>query len=676
MDSFRKKFVEEAQDLLIDLENALIRYTPDSGNMEMIEHIFRIMHTLKGNSAMFGFNMIDQYTHQLETIYDLIRTGKKVLSSDLMDLTLISVDHIRNLLDEEASSSTEVQTLHKGLLEKIRQIINSDNQTESAGIEGSTSIPGKVQTYYILFNPKHSILSDGTNPLFLIDDFWSLGDCLIIPSFEKIPSQVEFDPEQCYISWEIILSTRENTEKIKDIFIFAEGSCTLTIQKLSDNDLLTDQNFRQFIDPAIALEKEIGLQKIKEFLSPTGPGKKEEQTETKTINEVTNKLKSISSIRVSSEKLDELINLVSELVTTQAGLSLAAEKINIKELHVLAEDVEKLTRRLRDSTFEIRLIPIENMITRFHRLVRELSHDLKKNIVFNTEGTDIELDKNMIEGLIDPIMHIIRNSIDHGLESTEERLKSGKPEEGIINFKAFHSGSSVFIQISDDGRGMNAAKIRETAIKKGLLTPEAVISSKDLLDLVFLPGFSTAQNVTNISGRGVGMDVVKRKISDLRGEVSIESTPNKGTTITLKLPLTLSIIDGLLVEIDDTKFVIPLSSIHKCFEFKHEDLKNAVNNLIFVNDGHIPFIYLRNEFGINTKSPDLEQVVVIEYGDSKIGLTVDHVIGEYQAVLKSLGTLYRKQDIVSGATILGDGTVALVLDANKVVSRYNYQKTI
>jgi len=270
-------------------------------------------------------------------------------------------------------------------------------------------------------------------------------------------------------------------------------------------------------------------------------------------------------------------------------------------------------------------------------------------------------------------MHIIRNSIDHGIENAAERKRLGKPAQGKISFRAYYSGSNVYIQISDDGAGIDLNKIRHHAIKRGLIQSETVIQNKDLLEMIFMPGFTTAENITNISGRGVGMDVVKRKISELRGEINIETEIHKGTTITVKLPLTLSIIDGLLVDIADSFFVIPLSSVDKCVEFKHEALVNAVNNLIYVSDGHIPFIYLRNEFGITTPCPDLEQVVIIEFGDVRIGLTVDRVVGEYQAVLKSLGSVFKKQDIISGATILGDGTVALVVDPNKIISQFNYQ---
>jgi two-component system chemotaxis sensor kinase CheA len=674
MDNFKKKFVEEAFDLLNELEKVLLRMGSDSEDKETIEHIFRIMHTLKGNSAMFGFNLIDQYTHQLETIYDLMRNGKFKFSSDLMDLTLASVDHIRNLLDEDNTSKSDVESRHNILLNKIKLIIDPQNNPV---VEKKTDLPvedGLLKTYYIHFQPHSGILGNGTNPLFLVEDFKTLGNSLAIPYMELLPSLDEIDPEKCYTSWEILLSTREDIKKVYEIFIFVEDNCTLDVQELSEGNLVVDPAFCDKISGSAHGNKAIGLQKIRELLiPPVNNEKKSEQIQPRNMNDVSGKLKNISSIRVSSEKLDELINLVSELVTTQAGLSLIAENINNKELLAVAEDIEKLSRRLRDNTFGIRLIPIENMITRFQRLVRELSHELNKDIAFVAEGTDIELDKTMIEGLIDPIMHIIRNSIDHGIEDAGTRIKSGKPKQGKIYLKAYYSGSNVFVRISDDGAGIDINNIRKHAIKKGLIQADSVQQGKEILDLIFLPGFTTTEKITNISGRGVGMDVVKKKISDLRGEVSIETEINSGTTITIKLPLTLSIIDGLLVEIDKSFFVVPLSSVNKCFEFKHETLVNAVNNLIFVNDGHIPFIYLRKEFEISSPPPALEQVVVIEYGDIRIGLTVDRVIGEYQAVLKSLGSAFKKQDIISGATILGDGTVALVVDPNKIINQFSYQ---
>ncbi|HEX2968666.1 MAG TPA: chemotaxis protein CheA [Bacteroidales bacterium] len=670
MDNFSEKFIEEALDLTNDLESVLLRFEKDSDNSELIERIFRIMHTLKGNSAMFGFTLIDQYTHQLETIYDLIRNNKMKVTPDLMDLTLASVDHIRNLLDSETSARDDVQETHRKLLERIGTIVNSTQQVK----EEKTVTPDRkaeVRTFYISFKPSEDILADGTNPLYLVEDFSALGEYIALPDSSALPAFDKLDPEKCYTSWELILATKEDDQKIREIFIFAEDNCTLEIKELSDTNLLEHKGFRGKVMEA-ASKGHLGLSRVKDLI--THEEKEEgEHNHAREGQDTAGKVKNISSIRVSSEKLDELINLVSELVTTQAGLSLIAEKSNNKELQVVAEDVEKLSRRLRDNTFGIRLIPIENMITRFQRLVRELSHELGKDVAFVVEGSEIELDKTIIEGLIDPIMHIIRNSIDHGIENAEVRVKRGKPRQGKILLKAYHSGSNVIIKIIDDGKGIDKEEIRKLAITKGLIRPEANLSSKDLLDLIFLPGFSTSEKITKISGRGVGMDVVKRKISDLRGEVSIDTTVNEKTEITIKLPLTLSIIDGLLVKIDEAFYVIPLSSVNRCFEFKHEALVNAVNNLIYINDGHIPFAYLRKEFGIKTQPPALEQVIVIEYADTLFGLTVDHVVGEYQAVLKSLGTMYKEQDFISGATILGDGTVALLMDPNKIISSYTFK---
>jgi two-component system chemotaxis sensor kinase CheA len=672
MENFRDKFQEEALDLVIELEAVLLRMENGNEDKTHVEHIFRIMHTLKGNSAMFGFSLIDQYTHQLETVYDLIRNGKMDLSPDLMDLTLASVDHIRNLLNEDKNLSPETQAVHTRLLSRINMISGNDNRKTDSPMPASM-VKEEIRTYYISFIPAEDILSNGTNPLFLVEDFGTIGEFISIPNMDALPSFDVYDPEKCYTGWEIILSTKEDPEKIREIFIFAEDKCTIEIHRISDTNLLNEKSFVERINVMRKEGKKAGIQKVRELISTAGKeSKNDESIKPSDINEVAGKLKNISSIRVSSEKLDELINLVSELVTTQAGLSLLAEKINNKELLAVAEDVEKLSRRLRDNTFGIRLIPIENMITRFQRLVRELSHELNKNIAFVIEGSEIELDKTIIEGLIDPIMHIIRNSADHGIESEEERKKAGKPEQGKIILRAYHSGTNVFIKISDDGKGIDPDNIRKHAIQKSLIKTESILSRKEILDLIFLPGFTTSDKITKISGRGVGMDVVRKKISELRGEVTLESKPGLGTDITIKLPITLSIIDGLLVEINKSYFVIPLHSVNKCFEFRHDSLANAINNLIFINDRHIPFAYLRKEFGITTAPPAIEQVVVIEYSGILFGLAVDHVIGEYQAVLKSLGIMYLKQDFVSGATILGDGTVALILDPNKIISSFTY----
>jgi len=678
MEQFKKKFIEEALDLIQDLEKSSLELSLDTSNKAHIEVIFRAMHSLKGGSAMFGFDKIDAFTHQLEAAYDMVRSGKLVVTERLLDITFKSIDHIKVLLEEDDKLSQAAQKNHDFLLSEMSSLIKNDQKgsekpvAEGVSIAPTADIAGKEKTFYIQFIPKPGIFKNGTNPLLIVNELVGLGKCKVFTFVNDIPELSNLDVFTCYTHWVVLLSTESSLEDIRDVFIFVDLDCELIIKELDFQEITANESLTHKLDESFSNGSKMDLSEIEKMITEVKAEVKTggEPTVTETVNK--NKEQSISSIRVSSEKLDELINLVSELVTRQAGLSLISESINNKDLITIAEDIEKISRRLRDNTFGIRLIPVDNMVTRFQRLVRELSHELNKDIVFQTEGTDTELDKSIIEGLIDPLMHIIRNSIDHGIETTEVRTKQGKSPKGKILLKAFYSGANVYIQVSDDGKGIDTKGVFNHAVKVGLIKEDATMSEKDLLNLIFLPGFTTAATITKVSGRGVGMDVVKRKIADLRGEVSLETKKNAGTTITIKLPLTLSIIDGLLVKINETFYVIPLSSVSKCFEFAHEDLINAVNNLIFVNDGHIPFAYLRKEFNIETQSPAIEQIVVIEYGETHFGLAVDEVIGEYQAVLKTLGKMFSCQDVISGATILGDGAVALVMDPAKIISQFSY----
>jgi two-component system chemotaxis sensor kinase CheA len=675
MEQFKQKFKEEATDLIQDLEKSSLELSNDYENTGHIEVIFRAMHSLKGGSAMFGFDKIDAFTHHLESAYDQIRKGKRKVNDKLLDITFRSIDHIKVLLAEDDLLSDKTLQNHAVLLKNISALVNEDSpagdRTQTS--DESTFEKSDKATYYIQFIPKPDIFKNGTNPLLIINELVSLGESKVLPFTSDIPDFDKINVLSCYTSWVILLSTDVSEDTIRDVFMFVDLDCELAIKKLSVENLLINSEFIEKVEEAHKNNGRSELNYVESCLSEIKDSSPSLQGGKVVASVSKVKEQNISSIRVSSDKLDELINLVSELVTRQAGLSLISEKINNKDLLVLAEDIEKISRRLRDSTFGIRLIPIENMVTRFQRLVRELSIDLNKDITFQTEGTETELDKTMIEGLIDPVMHIIRNSIDHGIEDQETRKKSGKTEKGKILLKAFYSGANVFMQISDDGKGIDSKKLFKQAVKAGFIQSDAVLTERELLDLIFLPGFSTAENVTKVSGRGVGLDVVKRKVAELRGEVTISTELKKGTTITIKLPLTLSIIDGLLVTIDNSYYVIPLASVNRCLEFKHQALVNPVNNLIYINDRHIPFAYLRKEFGIKSTPPEVEQIVVIEYGDTLFGLAVDHIVGEYQAVLKPLGKMYKDQDIISGATILGDGTVALLLDPNKIISKFSYK---
>lgn len=680
MDNFSEKFLEEATDNISDLEDALLKLEKESGDNQLVERVFRSMHSLKGGGAMFGFNKLSEFTHHLETLWDKIREGRLEVNQGLLDLTLQSVDHMKKLLREKEDLTRDTETSHKNLTVQVMKFLGDDQQKDADDDSGNTESSGDDggrKTYYIYFEPSPDIFDDGTNPLFLLDELNSLGQCKVIPYLHRVPVLKELDPVKCYTYWEIVLATSEDENAIHDVFIFVEDQAKIDIHLLSNTNLLENAGFVEKLEEESGRREDIGydgLREITENLSKQ-PEEGEKSGSASGIGGAA-KESAISSIRVGSEKIDHMMNLVSELVTTQARLSLRAEQLGDGELETIAENVQKLTRQLRDNAFDVALVPVETMLTRFQRLVRDLSNSLNKKVSFTAEGTDTELDKNIIETLTDPMLHIIRNCIDHGIETPEERKKAGKPEEGKILFKAFYSGASVHIQVHDDGRGMDPEKIRQKAIDKGLISRETSLSKKEMFDLVFQPGFSTSDNVTDVSGRGVGMDVVKRNLDEIRGEVEVDSEINEGTTLTVKLPLTLSIIDGLLVKIADNKYVMPLSAVDKIYAVKQSEVVDKFNNLIVLDGEQVPFFYLRREFEFPDSENDTEEIVVVSYENTRIGLVVDNVIGEYQAVLKSLGKMYKDQDMISGATILGDGTVALVMDTNKMIEKFStaYEK--
>lgn len=680
MDKFKNKFIEEATDNIRELEDSLLLIENDTENKELIEKIFRSMHSLKGGGAMFGFSHLSDFTHHLESLYHLIRDGKKTVNRSVLDVTLASVDHMKILLTIDDLSDQAIKARHEKLIKDVQNIIDGKSEIQTSDKNQSEIRYNKssLKSYYIYFEPEQDIFKDGTNPLFLIDELYTLGNCKAFAHFNKVPNYKKIDVNKCYTYWEIIIATEEEVNAITDVFIFIEDQCKLEIHEIADYDIFQSQNAIAEISGLAEELNDVGLTNVQNILKKnkgTDKGLEElEKTILKTGPVPSVKENTISSIRVSSNKLDQLMNLVSELVTTQARLTLFAEKSGDNELLSIAENIQKLSKQLRDNAFDIVLIPIETMLTRFQRLVRDLSKELNKNVVFVAEGSDTELDKTIIESLTDPLLHILRNCIDHGIESPEQRKKLNKPEQGKILLKAFYSGTNVHIQIHDDGAGINVTKIREKAIQKGLIDTDTILNKKETLDLVFLPGFSTAENITGVSGRGVGMDVVKRKLTDIRGEVELDTEVNVGTTLTIKLPLTLSIIDGLLVKIDEAHYVLPLSVVDKIYVTEHKNVINKYNNLIILDGDQIPFYYLREEFGLPEGKQELEQVVVVSYEDRKIGLVVDEVEGEYQAVLKSLGKVYKKQQMISGATILGDGTVALVLDTNKIINRFSETK--
>ncbi len=694
MDRHQEAYKEEARELLSELEDSLLELEETPDDPDLIGSVFRALHTIKGSGAMFGFDEIAAFTHEVETVFDLVRNGRIPVTKELIDLTLSARDQIRGMLDasdEEAPAGEETG----GIVAALRALlpgpplVEEEHSEQKSSLSGNpeteASASGAILTYRICFRPSPDILRTGTNPLLLFNELRELGECLIVAHTDRIPVLEEFDPEICYTSWVVILTTDRGENAIRDVFIFVEEDSDLSITVIDDSGVTMDEKSCKRLGEILVergdvqaedLEKVLAEQKrIGEMLVDAGLVEKErvesalaEQRQVRKVREKRQKGSSVSSIRVSSEKLDRLVDLVGELVTVQARLSQTVFARKDQDLQFIAEEVERLTGELRDNTMNIRMVPIGTTFSKFKRLVRDLSHELGKEIELTTEGAETELDKTVIERLNDPMVHLIRNCIDHGIETPEIREASGKPRRGTVRLAAFHSGSNVLIKISDDGAGIDPAALRAKGMEKGFITPDADLSEQELFQLLFVPGFSTSEKVTNVSGRGVGMDVVKKNIDALRGSIEIKSAKGTGTTIVLKLPLTLAIIEGLLVRIGEDFFVLPLSAVKECVELTREDVENAHGrNLAHVRGEIVPYIRLRERFRIDGEPPEIEQIVIAESDQRRVGFVVDGVVGEHQTVIKNLGRVYRHVEGVSGATILGDGTVALILDVLQLI---------
>jgi two-component system chemotaxis sensor kinase CheA len=647
MELFQVKFKEEATELIEGIERSLLLMETNMDDPTLVEEVFRNMHTLKGNSSMFGFKLIAAFTHHLESIYDLVRCNEIRLSREILDMSFRAMDHLSLLVNKQSLLTERDMVTHQEISSAVVSIINTIKTNMGAG----KPAPGESTGFHIRFTPFKGFFVNGSNPLTLINELHQFGSCRVVANTAAIPALEDCMPENCYTSWDIHIATSANPVMIKQVFAFVEDRCELEITAIQE------------IPGSQAPEQSTPYSQDPDAVRSNGPD-----------NSRLNKKQLISSIRVPSERLDSLMSLVSELMTMQAKLGTLTGQNPQPELLALTENLEKISTRLRDNAFSMCLVPLEHIITPFHRLVRDLAAELNKEIEFITEGTETELDKNIMEGLSDPLMHLLRNSIDHGIEDPEQRVMSGKPRHGKILFRAFCAGTNVYIEIQDDGRGIDMERIRSKAIQKGLVEKNEQLTEKELLNFIFLPGFSTAEQVSGISGRGVGMDVVKRKITDIRGQIKISSTINTGTNITIKLPITVSTVDGLLVKVNDADFVIPLSAVERCYELPSMVELNRFNNLVVLDGEQIPFISLVEEFDGIENNADSREIVIVYYDDREVGLIVDRVVGKFQAVLKPLGRYFVRMDMISGATILGDGKIALVLDTNNVAEQYLNKK--
>ncbi len=667
IDKFKAKFVDESTDNIHDLEEALLLLENDMRNKELIERIFRAMHSLKGGGAMFGFSHLSEFTHNLETIFDYVRMGKIQVSSELISLTFSAIDQINFLLKTGDLTKEKDLEEQKTFIKKLQAFLtgfdSSGNKVTSADPDEEFDHAGSAEKSYLVnFIPHEDLLKNGTNPFYLLDDLHAMGKAVTLAYTHKIPSLDLLDNSSNYCYWQVLLSTKDSINEIKDVFIFVEEECDLNIEQVSEKSIVSLPEIKSLINKALETSTMLTIDDFKHG----------EWTITAENNNIEDKKKAnlkehkISSIRVSSNKIDELVTLVSEMVTIQAQLTLYAEKNGDPAIVALTENIQKLTRQLRDNAFDVSLIPLQNELMRFQRLVRDLSKEQKKEVDFIIEGGDLELDKNIIEHLTDPLLHILRNAIDHGIELPQQRINEGKSPKGTITFKAYHSGPNVIIEISDDGVGIDPEFIKQKAIKKEFLDASTTLDKKEIFDLLFISGFSTRDSVSDLSGRGVGMDVVKRKITNIRGEVTLDSEVGKGTLITIRLPLTLSIIDGLLVSVGNNQYVIPISSIEKIFAFDSSNLKNTFNHTVLINNQLIPYINLRELFNEPMVDEDQLQMVLISSEEKQLGVFVDSVVGEYQTVVKPLGRFLEKQEIISGASIMGDGTISMVIDTSRL----------
>jgi two-component system chemotaxis sensor kinase CheA len=660
-------FLVEAGDLLTQVESIILELKPGEADLEAINRLFRAFHTIKGSGAMFGFDAVSRFTHHLESALDQVRAGVVALTPRMAELILASKDEIATMLENRDQEQAVPSERSKAIIEALGALVGSVvDKAPVAKTGGAASLVSRSeavavadrQPWRIHFRPPLNIAANGQDPLALLDSLRALGPCEVRACMDAVPPLGSLNPEQCHVSWEIALESEAGLNAIRDIFIFVEDESELSIEP-----------GRPVAEAAAATGSlpqvsggDVPVTRQEPDLTEIVPAP--ERTPVR-IRSATGK---DSSVRVPSERLDRLVNLVGELVMNQSRLSQVSARSADPDLAVTVEDLERLIAELRDNVLGIRMMPIGTTFNRFKRLVHDLSGELHKEIELITEGAETELDKTVLDQLGDPLVHLIRNSIDHGIEAPEERERLGKKRCGVIRLTANHVGSSVVITIVDDGRGLDEAAIRAKAIEKRLISPDTQLTQKEIFNLILLPGFSTARTVTSLSGRGVGMDVVKKEIDALRGTIQICSEAGRGTKISATLPLTLAIIDGLLVEVDGDKFIIPMSAVLENVELtRAERGRNNGRNVIAVRGELVPYARLRDTFNSADEGQDIEKVVIVRHGGERVGLVVDRVIGSHQTVIQSLGRFYRGIELLSGATIMGDGRVALIIDVAGLV---------
>ena len=637
-------FRVEAGDLLDQIEQGLLDLTHRLEDRDLIDAVFRGLHTLKGSGAMFGFDALASFTHHCETAFDRVRKGLAPATQGLVAVILSAKDHMRALVDGDG---TGLEAAGAAILAELQREVEA-----AAGNPVVAAAPAQ-RGWRLSFRLPPESMANGTNPLMLLDELRELGQCTIVARTDRIPPLAELNPVECHIGWDVELLGDVSRDDIDDVFLFVMDDMELTVEEIGGAAEAT---------PEIADAPAIVATTATPEAAAATPGKAVAKTG--------------ESVRVPAERLDELMDRVGELVIVHSRLSQLANGSGADlVLRSISEEIERLVSELRDTMMVLRMVPVASLFNRFRRLIHDLARETGKTIELSTEGEATEVDKTVIERLADPMVHLIRNACDHGLEPEDERLAAGKPATGHVRLSAHQAGGEVLITIQDDGRGINRERVRAKAEAQGLLQPGQQVSDSELLHMIFHPGFSTAAAVTNLSGRGVGMDVVKRTIESLRGAIDITSKPGEGSTVVLRIPLTLAIIDGLLVRVGEGRYVIPLAAVEECLELSlEEDLRSRGRSFITLRDRLVPFLRLREMFETGTRPDPHQKIVVIATGAERVGLVVDQIIGSHQTVIKSMSTLHRDVSTFAGATILGDGGVALILDVVQLVTAGQHQE--
>jgi two-component system, chemotaxis family, sensor kinase CheA len=649
---FHKVFFEESLEGLDAMETALLALD-EGGDAELVHSIFRAAHSIKGGAATFGFPEMAAFTHEAESLLDQVREGRRAVDKVIVELMLRTVDCLRGMFDRAQNGQPLADAQSEGLKQELAAAAghSAPVAASKAAVKSAASSGWAIQ-----FRPHKSMLAGGNEPLRLLRELAALGQLNVEAQYDRLPAWDALDPAECHLGWRIELTGSATREAIASVFEWVEDECDLSIEPLAPAAAAPAPPAESVAAPAAAS-------------APAGNARAAASSN------------DAGSVRVAIDKIDGLIDLVGELVITQAMLDQFREEFDPSRLALLQQGLAQLarhTRSLQESVMGIRMLPIGSVFNRFPRLVRDLSQKLGKQVKLDLVGEHTELDKTVLEKIGDPLVHLVRNAIDHGLEIPEKRRASGKGDVGTLRLEAFHRGGSIVVEIVDDGAGLNREAIIAKALQKGLIKSGDNITDEEVGELIFQPGFSTAAVTTDLSGRGVGMDVVRRNVVDLGGTVAIKSRPGAGTTFTITLPLTLAIIDGLTTAVGDECYIVPLVSIVESIQLPADAVRTVTGGgeLFRFRGEYLPIIRLHEQFGCANARQNIEEglVIVVESDGTQVGLFIDELIGQQQAVVKSLEANYRRVDGISGATILADGSVALITDVAGLIRMQSRRK--